>query len=187
MVLKNKKVKIILIIILSVVVITPFIVWAVVKYIGGDQEQTALDKYKTSRNDMVNYQIISRGIEDEKVLDIMRKVLRHEFVDENYKDVAYIDRPLPIVMGQTISAPYIVALMTESLELTGDEKVLEIGTGSGYQTAVLAEIVKEVYTVEIITYLHEKSNKVLSDYSNITTSNHDGFTAGRNMHPLTEL
>ncbi len=134
-----------------------------------------IDKYTELRNNMVNYQITARGITDKKVIETMRKVPRHEFVDQYLKDSAYADRPLSIGMGQTISQPYIVALMTESLELTGNERVLEIGTGSGYQAAVLAEIADEVYTVEIITYLHQKSNKVLSSYSNVTTSNHDGY------------
>ncbi|MBC8387830.1 MAG: protein-L-isoaspartate O-methyltransferase, partial [Actinobacteria bacterium] len=106
---------------------------------------------------MVNNQIIARGVKDRKVLDSMSVVPRQNFVDENLKDSAYIDRPLPIGMGQTISQPYIVALMTESLELSGDEKVLEIGTGSGYQAAILAYIVDEVYTVEIVPTLYENS------------------------------
>lgn len=145
------------------------------------------DKYTEFRNNMVDYQIIARGITDKKVIDTMRKVPRHEFVDQSLKDSAYADRPLSIGMGQTISQPYIVALMTESLELTGDERVLEIGTGSGYQAAILSEIVKEVYTVEIITVLHQKSNIVLSEYPNVKTSNHDGYYGWEEYAPFDRI
>jgi protein-L-isoaspartate(D-aspartate) O-methyltransferase len=145
------------------------------------------DKYLELRNNMVDYQIIARGITDKKVIETMRKVPRHEFVDQYLKDSAYADRPLSIGMGQTISQPYIVALMTESLELTGDERVLEIGTGSGYQAAVLAEIVDEVYTVEIIPYLHQKSNKTLSSYPNVVTSNHDGYYGWEEYAPFDRI
>ena len=145
------------------------------------------DKYTEFRNNMVDYQIIARGITDKKVIDTMRKVPRHEFVDESLKDSAYEDRPLSIGMGQTISQPYIVALMTESLELTGSERALEIGTGSGYQAAILSEIVKEVYTVEIITVLHQKSNIVLSEYPNVKTSNHDGYYGWEEYAPFDRI
>jgi len=146
-----------------------------------------IEKNTELRNNMVDYQITARGITDKKVIETMKKVPRHEFVDESLKDSAYADRPLSIGMGQTISQPYIVALMTESLELTGNERVLEIGTGSGYQAAVLAEIVDEVYTVEIITYLHQKSNKVLSSYSNVATSNHDGYYGWEEYAPFDRI
>ena len=146
-----------------------------------------IDKYTELRNNMVDYQITARGITDKKVIETMRKVPRHEFVDQYLKDSAYADRPLSIGMGQTISQPYIVALMTESLELAGNERVLEIGTGSGYQAAVLSEIVKEVYTVEIITYLHQKSNKILSSYSNVATSNHDGYYGWEEYAPFDRI
>ena len=146
-----------------------------------------IDKYTELRNNMVDYQIVARGITDKEVIDTMRKVPRHEFVDQYLKDSAYADRPLPIGMGQTISQPYIVALMTESLELTGNERVLEIGTGSGYQAAVLAEIVDEVYTVEIITYLYQKSNKTLSGYPNVVTSNHDGYYGWEEYAPFDRI
>ena len=146
-----------------------------------------IDKYIELRNNMVDYQITARGITDKKVIETMRKVPRHEFVDQYLKDSAYADRPLSIGMGQTISQPYIVALMTESLELAGNERVLEIGTGSGYQAAVLAEIVDEVYTVEIITYLHQKSNKTLSSYPNVATSNHDGYYGWEEYAPFDRI
>jgi protein-L-isoaspartate(D-aspartate) O-methyltransferase len=102
---------------------------------------------------MISGQLVSRGISDERVLAAMRKVPRHLFVPEDQQDSAYGDYPLPVGHNQTISQPYIVAYMTEALELEGREKVLEIGTGSGYQTAVLAELAREVFTVERIEEL----------------------------------
>lgn len=111
------------------------------------------DHLDSLREQMVETQIIARGIRDERTLEAMRKIRRELFVLENMREEAYNDYPLPIGFGQTISQPYIVALMTELLELKGEEKVLEIGTGSGYQTAILAELAKEVYTVERIPEL----------------------------------
>ncbi len=143
--------------------------------------------YQLLRDHMIQNQIISRGIKDKKVLDALRKVPRHIFVEESYKDSAYEDRPLPIGYGQTISQPYIVALMTESLDLSGDEKVLEIGTGSGYQVAVLAEISKEVYTVEIIAPLYKKNKKLLGKYKNIKISNHDGYIGWKKYAPYDRI
>lgn len=114
-------------------------------------------------------QIKSRGILDAKVLKAMEKVPRHVFVPENMKKFAYNDEPLPIGKGQTISQPYIVAYMTEILQLSGEEKVLEVGTGSGYQAAILAEIAKEVFTIEFIDELSRNAQKVLREkgYTNI--------------------
>ena len=102
---------------------------------------------------MVETQIRPRGVKDESVLRAMRAVSRDLFVPESYRNLAFSDCPLPIPQGQTISQPYMVAAMTEMLDLKDDARVLEIGTGSGYQTAVLAEIAREVYTVEIIESL----------------------------------
>ncbi|MDI6845851.1 MAG: protein-L-isoaspartate(D-aspartate) O-methyltransferase [Candidatus Saccharicenans sp.] len=112
---------------------------------------------------MVENQIRRRGITDEKVLQAMLKVPRHLFVLESWRELAYSDEPLPIGEGQTISQPYIVAYMTAALNLQSDEKVLEIGTGSGYQTAILAEIVAEVYTVELIPELSRRAQAVLQE------------------------
>jgi len=112
---------------------------------------------------MVRTQIERRGIRDEAVLAAMRKVPRHRFVPENLWDEAYQDGPLPIGHGQTISQPYIVALMTELLEVGRGDKVLEIGTGSGYQAAVLAEIGCEVYTIEIVEPLAVRARAVLHE------------------------
>ena len=113
--------------------------------IGNMSEETL---YDAERQHMVDTQIASRGIRDKRVLAAMRAVPRHLFVDKQYRQLAYTDGPLPIGRGQTISQPYIVALMTESLALRGEEHVLEIGTGSGYQAAVLAQVARQVYTVE---------------------------------------
>jgi len=135
------------------------------------------DDYIEKRQSMVLNQLRSRDIIDSKVLQAMLTVPRHKFVDEHIRESAYNDCPLAIGEGQTISQPYIVALMTQLLELKGDEKVLEIGTGSGYQAAVLAEIVEEVYTIEIYESLSKKSEKLLNDlgYRNIKFKVGDGY------------
>ncbi len=134
------------------------------------------DNFYLARNKMVDTQLIPRGINDPKVLEAMRKVPRHLFVDEALWSQAYGDHPLPIGHGQTISQPYIVALMTQALELKGNEKVLEIGTGSGYQTAILAEIVKRVYSVERIGALLMRARRILDKlgYKNIALKLDDG-------------
>ena len=135
------------------------------------------DDYIVKRQSMVLNQLRNRDIVDSEVLQAMLTVPRHQFVDEHIRESAYNDYPLAIGEGQTISQPYIVALMSQLLELKGDEKVLEIGTGSGYQAAVLAEIVKEVYTVEIYESLSKKSEKLLKDlgYQNIKFKVGDGY------------
>ena len=117
------------------------------------------------------------GITDERVLDAMKRVPRHEFVPEDMRDRAYEDRPLPIGEGQTISQPYVVAFMTEKLDPQPEDRVLEIGTGSGYQAAVLAELVKEVYTIEIVPKLARKAARDLErlGYQNIHTRTGDGY------------
>jgi protein-L-isoaspartate(D-aspartate) O-methyltransferase len=111
--------------------------------------------------DMVEEQIAARGVRDEAVLAAMRRVPRHEFVPEDQRRSAYADHPLPIGHGQTISQPYIVAYMTEALAVHGGQKVLEVGTGSGYQTAVLAEMGVDVYTIEIVEPLGEAAAALL--------------------------
>ena len=111
-------------------------------------------KFERQREDMVKRQIEARGIKDEKVLDALRKVPRHLFVSEALGDQAYGDFPLPIGEQQTISQPYIVAEMTQALQLSKDDRILEIGTGSGYQAAVLAEIAYRVYSVERLSLIH---------------------------------
>lgn len=136
-----------------------------------------IDDYIEKRQSMVLNQLRSRDILDSKVLQAMLTVPRHQFVDEHIRESAYNDYPLSIGEGQTISQPYIVALMTQLLKLKKGEKVLEIGTGSGYQAAVLAEIVEEVYTIEIYESLSKKSEKLLNDlgYRNIKFKVGDGY------------
>ncbi len=133
--------------------------------------------FKAMREKMVESQIKARGVKDPRVLSALLKVERHRFVPEEYLGSAYSDQPLPIGEGQTISQPYIVALMTELLELKGNEKVLEIGTGSGYQAAVLAELAKEVYTIEIIEPLASTARNRLLElgYRNIKVKAGDGY------------
>lgn len=132
--------------------------------------------YTSARERMVTDQLIPRRINDEHVLDAMRTVPRHLFIPEDLRYLAYADAPLPIGHRQTISQPYIVALMTELLELKGEERVLEIGTGSGYQAAVLAHLTKEVYTVERISELAENARKVFQELeiTNIQVFEQDG-------------
>lgn len=133
--------------------------------------------YKTMREEMVEIQIKARGVKEPRVLKAMLKVERHLFVPRDLSPTAYSDQPLPIGEGQTISQPYIVALMTELLDLKGGEKVLEVGTGSGYQAAILAELAKEVYTIEIIEKLATSAEKLLLDlgYKNIKVKAGDGY------------
>ncbi len=138
------------------------------------------------REKMVDIQIKTRGVKDPRVLSALLKVERHRFVPEEYLSSAYTDQPLPIGEGQTISQPYIVALMTELLELQEDEKVLEIGTGSGYQAAILAELVKEVYTIEIIESLAStaKSRLLELGYQNIKVRAGDGYLGWPEASPF---
>jgi protein-L-isoaspartate(D-aspartate) O-methyltransferase len=119
--------------------------------------------FRKIREEMVNDQLVSRGIFDKLVLDAMKKVPRHKFVPKDLEASAYEDCALPIGEGQTISQPYMVAIMTEKLGLSGGKKVLEIGTGSGYQAAVLAEIAKEVYTIERIPSIAERAEKIFKE------------------------
>ncbi|MEW6264129.1 MAG: protein-L-isoaspartate(D-aspartate) O-methyltransferase [Thermodesulfobacteriota bacterium] len=130
-----------------------------------------------ARENMVVRQIESRGVKDKAVLAALRKIPRHQFVGQGYQDSAYDDRPLPIGYGQTISQPYIVAFMTEILKLTGRERVLEIGTGSGYQAAVLAETAREVYSMEIIRELCEQAGERLTrlGYGRVNLKTGDGY------------
>jgi protein-L-isoaspartate(D-aspartate) O-methyltransferase len=133
-------------------------------------------RYDHLREMMVESQLIPRGIRDERVLDAMRRVPRHLFVEELIRHSAYDDMALPIGEGQTISQPYMVAIMTELLELKGSEKVLEIGTGSGYQAAILAELAHEVYTVERIPVLTKRAKETLLSlgYENVHLETGDG-------------
>lgn len=133
--------------------------------------------YENKRKEMVLVQLQGRDITDPQVLNAMMKVKRQKFIPDEYCHLAYHDAPIQIGKGQTISQPYIVALMTQSLKLKKDEKVLEIGTGSGYQAAVLSEITKQVYSVEIIPELARKASETLSalGYNNVNIKTGDGY------------
>ncbi len=141
--------------------------------------------YRLARERMVKTQLVPRGIKDPRVLKAMGKIPRNRFIEEALSGEAYNDHPLPIGHKQTISQPYIVALMTEILELTGEEKVLEIGTGSGYQTAILADLSRKVFTVERIRDLMVKARNILADlgYNNIMFKAFDGTLGWKEYEP----
>jgi protein-L-isoaspartate(D-aspartate) O-methyltransferase len=142
--------------------------------------------YWKERSQMVKRQIVDRGISDPRVISAMKDVHRHVYVPGNYRDMAYNDRPLPIGHGQTISQPYIVALMTELLKLKEGEKVLEIGTGSGYQAAILSHITSEVYTIEIVEELAREAKNTLKSqgYTNIKVKTGDGYKGWKEHAPF---
>jgi len=143
-------------------------------------------EYTERRNELVKYSIENERIRDPDVLQAMYTVLRHEFVPDELRKYAYEDRPLPIGMGQTISQPYIVAYITELLKVDKNSKVLEIGTGSGYQAAVLAEIVEDVYTIEIFPELGEKAKERFErlEYQNIEGKVGDGYYGWEEFAPF---
>jgi protein-L-isoaspartate(D-aspartate) O-methyltransferase len=142
--------------------------------------------YEKERSLMVDEQIAGRGVKDERVLAIMRKIPRQEFLPEAIRGMAYTDNALPLGEGQTMSQPYMVALMTESLRLKGTERVLEIGTGSGYQAAVLAELCEKVYTVERIKLLADKARATLDrlGYKSVAIKVYDGTYGWKEMAPF---
>ena len=135
---------------------------------------------------MVEEQVVSRGVKDERVLAAMRKVPRHEFLPEGIRGMSYQDSALPLGEGQTMSQPYMVALMSELLQLKGNERVLEIGTGSGYQAAVLAELCGKVYTVERIKMLADKARATFDrlGYQSIAIKVYDGSYGWKDMSPF---
>ena len=145
--------------------------------IQGQNSNSGMGQFESERRQMVEYQIRDRGIKDERVLAAMSQVPRHQFVDSPWKDFAYSDRPLPIGHQQTISQPYIVAYMSETAEISTDAKVLEIGTGCGYQAAILGELAKQVYSIEIIPELAERARQTLAQlgYENIEVKTGDGY------------
>jgi protein-L-isoaspartate(D-aspartate) O-methyltransferase len=144
------------------------------------------DPYLKKRQKMMEKDIKGRGIKDLKVLEVMGRIPRHLFVEESYRSKAYADHPLPIGGGQTISQPYIVALMTETVKLKPSDRVLEIGTGSGYQAAVLAEIVAEVFTIEIKKALAESAAQRLKNmgYKNVRVKYGDGYFGWEEVAPF---
>lgn len=145
-----------------------------------------MDRFVKQRMKMVDTQIRARGVTDERVLRVMGKIPRHLFVDEGLIDQAYNDNPLPIGDRQTISQPYIVALMTAALSLTGKEKVLEIGTGCGYQSAILAELAEQVFSIERIASLAAGARKCLDflNYFNVAIRVGDGTYGWREESPF---
>ncbi len=149
----------------------------------GFQERT---DYKAAREKMVNSQIKARGIQNRLTLAAMQTVPRHKFVPEKLLSSAYFDSPLPIGYGQTISQPYIVAFMTETIKPKKDFKVLEIGTGSGYQAAILANIVDSVFTIEIVKALYDQAKMRLNElnYHNIFVKNADGYYGWEEKGPF---
>jgi protein-L-isoaspartate(D-aspartate) O-methyltransferase len=159
------------------------IILSILLFISCSQQD---DKYISDRESMVRRQIENRGIHNQPTLDAMLTVPRHKFVPPNIIERAYDDGALPIGYGQTISQPYIVAFMTAAINPKSEYKVLEIGTGSGYQAAVLSEIVNEVYTIEIITELYNSANKRLQtmDYKNIFCRNADGYFGWKEFAPF---
>jgi protein-L-isoaspartate(D-aspartate) O-methyltransferase len=144
------------------------------------------DPFKNARGKMVTYDLKGRDISNEKVLSVMGKVKRHLFVDKSLWNVAYNDYPLSIGEGQTISQPYIVALMTQCLNLKPTDKVLEIGTGSGYQAAVLAELVDQVYSIEIREKLAKEASLKLKElgYQKVTVKQGDGYFGWSSYAPF---
>lgn len=152
---------------------------------GADSQEQA-DNYAARRKAMVEKQIVNRGIKEEQVINSMLTVKRHLFVPTKYREEAYSDHPLPIGEGQTISQPYIVAFMTEVLAPDSNARILEIGTGSGYQAAVLAEICDSVFTVEIEETLGIKAKNLLRDlgYENIEVKIGDGYLGWKEKSPF---
>jgi len=147
------------------------------------------DDWREKAANMVAKQIKARGVKDARLLKAMENTPRHLFVPQALRDHAYVDRPLPIGMGQTISQPYIVALMTELLELKGGEKVLEIGTGSGYQAAVLAQLVKTVFSIEIVKPLADSSRALLErrGHKNVSVIHGDGYKGLKKQAPFDRI
>ena len=169
--------------------VVPIFFWIVLSCEGtnSDRLQKPIQAdFQSMKEEMVETQIRARGISDGAVLNAMLKVDRHRFVPEEMHHLAYSDRPLPIGERQTISQPYIVALMTELLELKKGDKVLEVGTGSGYQAAILAEVADNVYTIEIIESLARSAEETLKElgYRNIRVKAGDGYVGWEEFAPF---
>jgi protein-L-isoaspartate(D-aspartate) O-methyltransferase len=154
-----------------------------------DTETSGQDNFQEMRERMIETQIVAREVRDAAVLQAMRRVPRHLFVPDDLRPFAYDDRPLPIGRGQTISQPYIVAYMTEALQLTPAHTVLEIGTGSGYQAAVLAEIVKQVYSIEIVPDRAETARQALAQagYRNVEVRTANGYLGWPERAPFDRI
>jgi protein-L-isoaspartate(D-aspartate) O-methyltransferase len=169
--------------------IVPIFFWIVLSCEGTNSDrlrEPIQSDFQSMKEEMVETQIRARGIRNVTVLNAMLKVDRHRFVPEEMHHLAYSDRPLPIGEGQTISQPYIVALMTELLELKKGDKVLEVGTGSGYQAAILGELTDHVYTIEIIESLARSAEKTLKElgYGGIRVKVGDGYVGWEEFAPF---
>ena len=153
---------------------------------AGAERQSTPATFESARTQMIDEQIAGRDIKDPRVLDAMKRVPRHEFVPPSLRGVAYEDSPLPIGHDQTISQPYIVAYMSEALELDPAHKVLEIGTGSGYQAAILGELANEVYTIEIVEPLADRARQVLRQlgYDNVHVRTGNGYLGWPDQAPF---
>ena len=156
---------------------------------SGTAQRTESDPTTTDRRRMIQAQIEARGISNRAVLDAMTRVPRHLFVPPQQRPSAYEDRPLPIGFGQTISQPYIVAYMTEALQISRDHRVLEIGTGSGYQAAILSLLAREVYSIEIVPELAESARRTLSanGYSNVEVRTGNGYLGWPERAPFARI
>ena len=154
-----------------------------------EPEPTAQADFDAERTAMVEQQLRARDVRDRRVLEAMRKVPRHRFVPENVRSRAYGDYPLPIGYDQTISQPYIVAFMTQALRVEPTHKVLEIGTGSGYQAAILGELAREVYTIEIVEPLAERSTALLAElgYRNVHVRAGNGYLGWPEQAPFDRI
>jgi protein-L-isoaspartate(D-aspartate) O-methyltransferase len=154
---------------------------------GNESRQEAW--WISKAENMVETQIVSRGISDDDLIRVMKQTPRHLFVPGHLKEQAYRDHPLPIGSGQTISQPYIVALMTEYLDLSGSEKVLEIGTGSGYQAAILAQLVDTCYSIEVVEVLARESGNLLDElgYKNVVVKWGDGYKGWPDNAPFDRI
>jgi len=170
----------------AILVSCGFFILAIGQTYSFAQGQKEADLFAQSRREMVERDLRARGIKDARVLQAMDSVPRHLFVEERQRPRAYEDRPLPIGEGQTISQPYIVALMTQLLDLTGSERVLEVGTGSGYQAAVLSLLAREIYTVEIVPPLADRARATLASlgYENVWVKVGDGFFGWEEKAPF---
>ena len=157
------------------------LLFSMVQYVNAEA-----DRFTKPRQRMVDVQLKGRDITDPQVLTVMARVPRHQFVSKRLSSQAYADHPLPIAEGQTISQPYIVALMTQTLGIQPDEKILEVGTGSGYQAAVLAELTKNVYTIEIRPKLAKEARKRLNNlgYTTVQVKQGDGYFGWQEKAPF---
>jgi protein-L-isoaspartate(D-aspartate) O-methyltransferase len=174
---------------LGLAVVLSFALPACAQETAETKSETDGQDFAERRQRMVENQIAARGIDDERVLEAMREVPRHEFMPPETRDWAYADRPVPIGEGQTISQPFVVAFMTEAIDPQPDDKVLEIGTGSGYQAAVLSRLVDEVYTIEIFPSLGEQAREDLLEqgYDNVNVRVGDGFRGWPEEAPFDKI